>query len=82
MCITAAVGVSTRQTRNCPQQYVEPDLLPDEVLPISQSEHQQPGFGPRALPEQLTMHQGMDHSAQQLFSQDAQAGLPAACPSA
>lgn len=65
-----------------PQQYVEPDLLPDEVLPISHSEHQQPGFGPRALPEQLTMHQGMDHSAQQLFSQDAQPiyQLPAQVP--
>ena len=63
-----------RTDHELPQQHAQPVLLPDDVLPIGQSEHQQSGFGLGALPEQLTMHQGMmNHSVQQLSAQQLSA---------
>ena len=71
-----------RTDQDPPQQHAEPVLLPEDVQHIRQPEHQQPGFGLGALPEQPTMHRGSNHSAQQLSSQDAQPThqLPAQMP--
>ena len=75
---------SDRTDDELPRQHAQPVLLPDDVLPISRSEHQQSGLGLRALPEQLIMHQGMNQSAQQLSAQQlsSQDAQPAYQPSA